>query len=64
MKLQYFLGYLESKAIIEKKRLVKLVEKNGFNHPGVIAQSQKLDDIIIKIQKNRLAGFRILENVV
>ena len=62
--MQYYLGYLETRVTIERKRLEKLVKQFGFLHPSVLAQSQRLDRAIVEIQKRRLSSIRTLENAV
>ncbi|PDO09614.1 MAG: hypothetical protein BLM47_11565 [Candidatus Reconcilbacillus cellulovorans] len=38
-----------------RERLSKLVEETGtFTHPKVIALSQEIDDLVVKLQRQRL----------
>lgn len=38
-----------------RERLSKLVEETGtFTHPKVIALSQEMDDLVVKLQRQRL----------
>lgn len=42
-----------------RRRLSKLVVETGtFTHPKVIALSQQMDDIVVKIQRNRLKAVK------
>ncbi|MFZ5649053.1 MAG: aspartyl-phosphate phosphatase Spo0E family protein [Bacillota bacterium] len=48
MKNQYT---LRIKLVIERHRLETMTEKYGLLHPEVLKQSKKLDEIIVRIQK-------------
>jgi len=42
---------LAHKILTERQRLVSLVQMLGLQHPSVIKQSEKLDKLILAVQK-------------
>jgi hypothetical protein len=47
---------LRMKVELMRKAMVRLAEKHGRTHPLVLAQSRKLDRVIVEFEKLRRAG--------
>lgn len=45
---------LQMQLSIQRQRLEKMIQKYGLQHPKVLLQSQKVDKIIIQIQRYML----------